>query len=104
MVNQIRKGRYLTAAALLCFAAGALAQDGALMKKSANSPKGLVGSLAPATVQSVPGRKATTPGGISQKLVVMAPESPLPMILASDLLGLAALLFVSRRRKVWVKS
>lgn len=104
MVDQIRKGGYLTAVALLCFAAGAFAQDRALAKKSANTKKGLISSLAPATAQFVPGGKATSPGEISQKLVVMAPESPWPMILASDLLGLAALIFVSHRRKVWVKN
>lgn len=104
MVNQIRKCGCLTAMALLCFAAVTFAQEGAMMKKPVNPQKAPLGSLAPATFQSTSGRKAASPGEISQKLAVTVPESPLLMILASDLVGLAALVFLSRRRKVWVRS
>ncbi len=99
MRNQIRKSQgMVAAAALLCFAVGAFAQNGTRTEASGKIRKALTGSLTPAVVQHATGQKATATRMVSQKLLVAMPETPAPLLLGSDLLGLAALAFLLRKR------
>jgi hypothetical protein len=100
MKNQIRKYLSLAAVAVLCFAAGACAQDGVRARDSSKTLKGLASSLATTVVQHAADPTATARPTISQKLVVQVPESTAPVVLGADLLGLATLALLFRKRMV----
>ncbi|MGA2984961.1 MAG: hypothetical protein ABSG32_14205 [Terriglobia bacterium] len=101
MKNRIRKCLSLAAVAVLCIAAGASAQNGLRARESSKTLKGLARSLAFTVVQHGADPTATGRPTISQKLVVQVPEPTAPVLLGADLLGLATLVFMFRKRMVF---
>jgi len=95
---QFRKHWSLAGAALLCFAAGAFAQNTASMPAPGGVRSAITQSLAPAAAHSAASSKATESGKVSQKLFIFVPETPSILIFAADLAGLAGLAFLFRRR------
>jgi len=94
----VRKCWSLAAVAALCLAAGAFAQDGTSTLTPRGVRKALTHSLAPAPVKSAASSQAGDSGKVSQKLFISVPESPSFLIFAGDMMGLAALAFLFRRR------
>ena len=95
---------YLTAAALLCFAAGVFAQTGPLTNPSSNSLEERTMGVASARHADVLGQAAQRPASPKPKshqaLTVAVPESPGPLLLAADLLALGTLFIVFKRRLI----
>jgi hypothetical protein len=95
MKNQDRKRWRRAVLAAVCFALGAFAQN---LKSKEDSNK--AATSAPSAVQSAGGVNTSVHGKIAQKLVVMVPESPTALLLGADLLGLAAIMLLFRKRQL----
>lgn len=96
MRHQIRKCWSLAALALLCFTVSAFPQDGMHIRPSSKIQK----ALSSGAVQSTPQKNASVAAPVSQKLLVLVPESPATLVFAADILGLAVLYFLFRQRLV----
>lgn len=98
MKIQFRKHWSLAAAGFLCFAAGAFAQNAVKTPARHGVRAAINQNFAPAAVHSTANGRAPEAGKVSQKLFIITPESPGSIIFAADLLGLAGMAYLFRRR------
>ena len=101
MMNRIRVCGLLTVAALMCLGSGLFAQ-GTPQTKSSNSAveERLVGRAMAAieNAEGVSAQPAVAPKAKPQQaLLIIMPETPFPLMLAADLVGLGMLILVFRR-------